>query len=240
MAEKLISAAKARWLFAETLVIVLGVLIALALDDYRTDRYEHQLAIEYIERIQRDVDQDIAYLSSNWYPRLDDKQAALDAIAPVVRGQVPAPEDIETFLIDVARGGMQGSSVTGWVNDTTFRDLRSTGNLRLIKDPDIRAQIGSYYEFVDAQITRVEARHSEYVTFVHGVMPAELRNALDIESVDIFGVDFAMKRLLSDEFRIVMNEEYNRMLFMQLIDFAGFSESIRSKLESYLQELKQE
>ena len=43
MANEIISMAKIRWLFAETLVIVLGVLIALGLDEYRTDRYEEAL-----------------------------------------------------------------------------------------------------------------------------------------------------------------------------------------------------
>ena len=240
MAEKMISAAKVRWLFAETLVIVLGVLIALALDDFRTARYEHQLAIEYIERIQRDVERDIFYLTRNWYPRLKDKQEAMDAVAPMIRHQAPAPEDTETFLMNIARGGMQGSSVDGWVNDTTFRDLRSTGNLRLIRDPDIRAQIANYYATVDSQIARVQARHTDYVGFVHSVIPGELRDDMSKESMEDFGVEFALQRLLSDEFRIIFNQEYNRMLFMQSIDFAGFSESIRSELESYVDELKQE
>ena len=240
MADKLLSTAKARWLFAETLVIVLGVLIALALDDYRTERDERQLEIDYVQRIQTDVNRDINYLTTNWYPRLDGKSAALDAIAPVVRHQVPVPEDVETFLINVSRGGMQGASIAGWVNDITFRDLRSTGNFRLIRSPDVRAQIGNYYSIVDSQIKRVEARDTNYVSFVHSVLPAELREDMNIESMDQFGVDFALKRLLSDEFRIVMNKEYNRMLFMRLLDFAGFAESMNAELESYLEELKQE
>ncbi len=45
MAARLISADKFRWLFADTLVIVLGVLIALGLDDSWTDRRDRLQAI---------------------------------------------------------------------------------------------------------------------------------------------------------------------------------------------------
>ena len=233
MAKNFDSAAKVRWLFAETLVIVLGVLIALGLDDYQTGRYEQRLAAEYIQRLQEDVKQDLVYLSTSWYPRLRIKHESLDAIAPVVRGRASVPEDIEGFFRNVARGGMMGASTSDWVTDTTFRDLLSTGNLRLIRSPELRGKISSYYELLDAQLARVESRRTAYVSFVHTVIPAELREDMDLESVRSFGVDFALKRLLSDDFRIVLNEEYNTMLFMEGRDFAGFANAMLIELESY-------
>ena len=63
MLEKYLSGSKLRWLFAETLVVVLGILIALGLDDYRTERYEQKLAIEYLHRLKADVALDLRYLN---------------------------------------------------------------------------------------------------------------------------------------------------------------------------------
>ena len=126
-----------------------------------------------------------------------------------------------------------GASTSDWVTDTTFRDLLSTGNLRLIRSPELRGKISSYYELLDAQLARVESRRTAYVSFVHTVIPAELREDMDLESVRSFGVDFALKRLLSDDFRIVLNEEYNTMLFMEGRDFAGFANAMLIELESY-------
>lgn len=233
MSDRYISAAKFRWLFAETLVIVLGVLIALGLDEYRTERYEQRLAIEYIQRIQDDVAQDLQYLSRSWYPRLKIKHESLDKIMPVIRGQTSVPGDLDEFFRNVARGGMQGASVADWVTDTTFQDLRATGNLRLIRSAEVRAKISLYYERLRAQLARVEARHTDYVSFVHTTIPAELRDEMDLQSVETFGVDFALKRLISDEFRSLANEEYNLMLFMESRTFAEFSESFQQDLESY-------
>jgi len=239
MTDKYLSAARFRWLFAETLVIVLGVLIALGLDEYRTDRYEQRLAIEYIQRLQDDVAQDREYLAVNWYPRLVIKHQSLDAIAPVIRGQDPTPEDLDRFFRNVARGGMQGASIDDWVTDTTFRDLLSTGNLRLIRSSEIRGKITSYYRALEAQLARVTSRHTDYVSFVHSVLPAELRNDMDLDTVHTFGADFALKRLMSDEFRGVLNQEYNYMLFMEDRNFAEFVDSFQQELETYRIELEQ-
>jgi len=46
-------------------------------------------------------------------------------------------------------------------------------------------------------------------------MPSELRDDIDSDSLERFGVDYALKRLLSDEFRNLVNQEYNLLLFME-------------------------
>ena len=94
----LVSAKKVRWLFAETLVIVLGVLIALGLDDYRTNQYERRLAIDYVQRIQNDLSRDLNFIDRVWVQQLEIKRESLDAIAPVIRGQIQVPDDVEEFL----------------------------------------------------------------------------------------------------------------------------------------------
>jgi hypothetical protein len=238
MAARLISAGNLRWLFAETLVIVLGVLIALGLDDSWTNRQDRLLAIDYIHRLQDDVNEDLRYIRDTWLPRLRMKQDALDAIGPVVRGQVPVPEDVETFLHNVARGGIMSGSAQSWFTDTTFEDLRSTGNLRLIQDPDLRAGIARYYGGMQAWFDRLQGRHTNYVSYVHTAIPAEMRDDMGLEGLEKFGIDYALKRLLSDEFRNLANEEYNTMLFMQSLDFERFAESLLRSLEVYRLELE--
>jgi hypothetical protein len=61
MTAKLLLFGKLCWLFAETLVIVLGVLIALGLDDYRTGQHERRLANDYLHRSQGDLKRDLDF-----------------------------------------------------------------------------------------------------------------------------------------------------------------------------------
>ncbi|MCH7503606.1 MAG: hypothetical protein IIA10_09660 [Proteobacteria bacterium] len=238
MATKLISAAKLRWLVAETLVIVLGVLIALGLDDHWTDRQERLLAMDYVQRVQNDVNADLDYIRNTWNPRLREKREALEAIGPVVRGQARVPEDVVMFLRNISRGGMMSATAQPWVTSTTFEDLRSTGNLRLIRDPDVRAAISSYYDGMSNLFDRMQGRHSGYVSFVHTAIPAELRDNINLEAIERFGVDYALNRLLSDEFRNLANAEYNAMLFMLSQDFETYAERLHGVLEIYRLELE--
>lgn len=233
----LVSAEKLRWLFAETLVIVLGVLIALGLDDYRTNQYERRLAIDYIQRIQNDLSRDLDYIDRIWVQRLKIKRESLEAIAPVIRRQVQLPDDVEEFLTHVARGGIAGTSAASWYTDTTFQDLRATGNLRLIKDPEIRAEISRYYEAVQSEALRVEARFTNYVPFVHAILPAELRDDIDLGALEEFGTDYALRRLLTDDFRDLLNQEYNLLLFLESREYQTFSQSLFERLEAYRIEL---
>ena len=234
----LVSAEKLRWLFAETLVIVLGVLIALGLDDYRTDQYERRLAIDYLQRIQNDLSRDLDYIDRIWVQRLKIKRASLEAIAPVIRGQTQIPDDVEGFLTHVARGGIAGTSAASWYTDTTFQDMRATGNLRLIRDPEIRAEISRYYEAVQSEALRVEARFTNYVPFVHAIVPAELRDDIDLGALEEFGTDYALRRLLTDDFRDLLNQEYNLLLFLESREYQTLTQSLYERLEAYRIELE--
>ena len=49
-----------RWLFWETLIIVLGVLIAFAVNDFWSDRLDRELEIQYLKRLHADIKTDEA------------------------------------------------------------------------------------------------------------------------------------------------------------------------------------
>lgn len=218
--QRILSAPNFRWLLAETLVIVLGVLIALGLNDAWTQREERQLEISYLERLEQEFKGDLSYIHEVYLPGLEQKKIALESIAPYVRDQRPVPEESLEFLRNVSRGGILGGSERlTFLSDATFRDLQSTGNLRLIRDTEIRAAITNYYLAIENELTRIEGRNSGYVKYIHGVIPAELRDDMDMAEIESMGLEFALARLTSDEFRAIANAEYNKMLLMGEIPF---------------------
>jgi hypothetical protein len=233
MAKMMPSADRLRWLLAETVVVVVGILIAIAVDGYRSDLTDRRLERDYVDRVRADLHQDLEYLDSVWNPRLKMKRDALDSIAPIIRGQLPLPEDKLGFLREVSLGGVLGASVDDWYTDTTFQDMLATGNMRLIKDPDIRALISQYYRGTENATRRVEARFTDYFMVVHSVMPAELRDDLNFEALEEFGVDFAIQRVVSDEFRVLLNQEYNLMLFMEAMAYEQFAKATLDRLNAY-------
>jgi hypothetical protein len=234
MPKMLNSSARLGWLAGEMLVIVLGVLIALGLDDYQTDRREQALEAEYLGRILSDIEADIAYLEQYIAEQLDKKILALETIAPVVRGQESVPNDLELFLRNVSLGGLLGASSTQWVTDVTFEDMRATGNLRLIRDSELRRNIANYYHLQNRLFQRSHDRRTDYVAYVHTLIPAELRDALNIESMSEFGTDRAVERILSPEFQDLINQEINNAYFLKSLNTPERAHQLSRDINDYL------
>jgi len=228
---------KSRWLLSETLVVVLGVLIALGLNDYWTYRQERVLELQYVRRIHADVSVDIERIDQFITDFLVRKLQALDAIAPVVRGEEPVPEDLESFLMNVSLGAIGGASSTRWVTTTTFEDLISTGNLRLIRDSDLRRKIARYYEEFDEIHLRSRDRRTGYAKFVSSQLPGELREELNLAAMEKFGIDRAVESFRSIEFQNLLNQEYNSAIFKKGFD-SSLSERLAKDLENYIQQLE--
>jgi hypothetical protein len=229
-----------RWLFWETLIIVLGVLIAFAVNDYWSDQQDRELELEYLKRVHTDLKRDEAWVSDYNEGPMKAKFEALDAITPVVRGREPVPDDVETFLVNVTRGGIGGASPYYFVNTTTFDDLKATGNLRLILDTDIRGELSAYYNLYENNHRRTVERKTGYFMFVHTILPAELRQDLSIEAINDFGVERALEKILSHEFRDLLNQEYNFGIFLRGLyaQYAETSSALAEEVDAHIRALE--
>lgn len=223
-----------RWLLSETLVVVLGVLLALGINDYWAFRQERAIEYVYLLRLFADVEADISYIDTDVNQLLDRKIKALDAIAPVVRGEQPIPEDVESFLRNVSLGASGGASSTHWIVNTTFEDLLNTGNLRLIRDADLRQEIALYYEEFEEFFLRSRDRRTNYAKFVWSVMLGELRGDMTLTAMQEFGLEDALERVTSQEFRHLLNQEYNFALFNRHISSES-AKVLKSNLERYIE-----
>jgi len=229
-----------RWLFWETLIIVIGVLIAFAVNDYWSDRQDRQLELQYLKRVHADVKSDEKWVSEIFANAVGRKMEALDAIAPVVRGMEPVPEDLETFLKNVALGGIGGAYPNYFVTATTFDDLKATGNLRLILDADIRSKLNQYYVNFDNQHRRLLARRTGYFMYVHSFLPAELRDRLAMDAMNEFGVQHALEKILSHEFQDLLNQEYNFGYFIQSMygRYAEVTKNMAEEVDAHIRKLE--
>ena len=231
---------RTRWLLSETLVVVLGVLIALGLNDYWTERHERSLELQYVKRLHEDVSKD-AEVIDNWFgDGLQKKLQALDTVWPIVRGVQPIPDDLENFLSKVVGGGRGGTSATPWVTSTTIEDLKSTGNLRLIRDVDLRRKIARYYHDMEMLYIRGRDRRTEYTAFVFSQLPMKLSDTheeeLNLAALRNIDVDRAIDRFRSVEFQDLLTQEYNVALFRSKINNAS-SKQLAKELEQYIQKL---
>ena len=133
-----------RFLLGEFVVIVVGVLMALWVDELRDARDAAALEIEYLGSFVTDLEADLAQFdeAEAWMRR---SEAAAATVLALYQG-APPTENTADLVMAVETAGWQAWPV---ITRNTIDDLRSTGNLRLIRDRSLRRAIAAYYTTIE-------------------------------------------------------------------------------------------
>lgn len=133
-----------RRLLGEFLVIVVGVLVALWVDQLREARANAKLEVQYLQSLVTDLDADLTSFDETeaWMRR---SEAAAATVLALYAGSPPT-QNADDLVTAVETAGWQ---YVPSITRNTLDDLRSTGNLRLITDPDLRRAIADYYRTVE-------------------------------------------------------------------------------------------
>lgn len=128
---------------SELLIVVAGVLIALAADGWAETRDERLLEEQYVRGLMTDLQADTAQIH--------------DAIRLAER----RAQSVHRLIAEIDGGHLLGSDALAnaveesmWFtfpaySRTTISDLMSTGNLRLIDDANLKRRVSEYYQRVD-------------------------------------------------------------------------------------------
>ena len=217
---------------------VLGVFVALLVDGWNTRRMERGLERQYMARLAQDVAGDVSSLR-DLAATLDTKSAALlelqrlDAVGLRAHAESGALARQLVLAHSAGFGVLRGSS-------STFEDLRSTGNLSLIGDPDLRALLVSYYEAWLFNAERVSARRSTFPQLVYSLLPptAYDRNVyFDAPAAGIsatLDMELAFSVLLAETGRLSLAAELNYSRFFRGVveDLAEQAEEVATALGS--------
>jgi hypothetical protein len=127
----------------EFFVIVVGVLVALWVDQVRAARADAKLEVEYLASFLIDIETDLAQFdSADAWSR---KQEAAAATVLALYDGPPPTASVDELVAAVETAGWQ---FVPTITRNTIDDLKATGNLRLIRDPALRRAIATYYATV--------------------------------------------------------------------------------------------
>ena len=157
-------------MIGEFLLIVIGVLVALAVETALDERQDDNLRDEYISRIAADIagdKQGIEYRIEFFAGVVGFSKELLDWMntdAPVTK--------------NVLLASFYAAEVWPFVpNVSTYVDLQSTGNFRLLDDIDFRALLVTYH--IQADASRPGWNPSdEYRKVIRGVIPPEVQDQI--------------------------------------------------------------
>ena len=131
----------------EILIVVLGVFLGLQVNNWNEARAEGERSRGYLSRIRAELVADMTELERHrglWQLGANEGYAAVSYAETGARGGATDWEVLRSFL-----HASQSHQLS--FADTTYSELRSAGELRLIADADLRSALTDYYVLVAAR-----------------------------------------------------------------------------------------
>ena len=165
---------KQHWtaVFLDFVIVVAGILIAFQITQWNEGRAERKRAQEYLSHIRTDLRADMTELQGHrdfWEQVTEEGYAAIRyAETEDMRGATEW-EILRSFLH--ASQSWQFTFV-----DSTYSELRSAGELGLIRDPELRNALADYYVLVAARRGGLGPYHllPEYRELVRGRVRSDI------------------------------------------------------------------
>ena len=152
----------------EFLLIVIGVLSALMVDTWIEARNDDNLRQEYLVRLIGDLETDGRNLDYRFSFFTDVRSFGL-----ITLDSLRSNEPVEQEAVFAA---YYAAEIYAFASlDSTYIDLYSTGNIRLLRDIDLRLALAAYH-----QRTEVVNRQNseEYREIVRGIIPWHIQQAI--------------------------------------------------------------
>jgi hypothetical protein len=231
-----------KYAIGEIILLVMGIFIALQINNWNSLRKDHQREIEYLNNIRRDLKEQIlnidAYINfeSNQLGNAEDVLQALtndSFLTDTLLNKLILLTERRTFVPD----------------DPTFQDLKSTGNLNLIKNFNLRDNIIKYYQLLSLQVSIIGQNNDHFIDelFNQNMMKNSLVNFSSIGKFDtFFGLEVfkVPKKILSktdDIVRSNMMNENNKVLVLNLLSnrylISSLQKDLMGKLKSETEKL---
>ena len=149
---------KLRWFAAEFLVVVTGVLVALALNAWWGSRQDAAAEARYLALLSRDLQATLDQLTSA--EAFEDRQLRDGAAAYRALSGPGLPADPQATADALGKLGVRRTLV---LDDGAYQDLLATGNLRVIRNAALRERIVGFYESAGATFQRANLNTQMYV-----------------------------------------------------------------------------
>lgn len=151
----------------EFVLIVVGVFVALLLDTMMNERHDGELRLEYLVRIEADINAD----KQSFEYRIE-FFTAVQQFSQEFLNWMSSEASVDQNVLLAA---FYAAEIWPYVPRTsTYQDLQSTGNFRLIENIDLRTNLFRYHNKTD--ISRPGWSPSDgYRELIRGVIPSEVQ-----------------------------------------------------------------
>ena len=163
-----------RYAIGEIVLVMVGILLALQVNNWNQDHNNKQLQNNYLKNFLLDLKTDSLCIARNYETLNKEKKDGLKLIKKLLDSQPSCCQDsIKTAITN--------SSFLGWAihnvrSKATFNEIVSSGNLRLISNPNLRVAIMEYYAYWDHAYERQEHRKSNYANLTYELFELDTKD----------------------------------------------------------------
>lgn len=130
----------ALYALGEVLLVVVGILIALQINSWHNERTDRRSEAAYLQNLARDLKEQLEIIAKQIRYEEAVIRTTTTLLARITR-QEPLQIELEDLrLLNELRGRK-----TFGTNDATFAEMRSSGHLDLIQDPELRGDLVDLY-----------------------------------------------------------------------------------------------
>ena len=176
-----------KYAIGEILLVVIGILIALQINTWNTARLDHNKEKEYLINILEDIKTQQQLVKDQVAHNILMRLKCEKAIRHLNSNNINA-DSINLYLTDITRK-------TFVVSDPTFQDLKSSGNILLIQNGDLRKKILTFYQYLDYSALVIQISNEKTIAEFRDLLVKE--NVVDMNYTDSLtvagGIDFSLK-----------------------------------------------
>ena len=182
-----------RYALGEIFLVVVGILIALSINNWNEDRKERKLSRVYHERLVEDLEMLLKHEQNISDIAIRTLKSISKTIELLEQGKALSVEDKDTVdnaMIWFSRTNYQMPEIP------TYEEMKSNGDLNLIYDVELRKRIVNFNNFLE-QIDDVVSKLSTAIESDFYVFNRYLRSYADPETLEIrYSYDF--QKMASD------------------------------------------
>lgn len=204
--QKLLAEGKLRkylvYALGEILLVMIGILLALQVNNWNETRKNRTLQVKYLNDIQEELVNNQRLMERLVLNRVSRKIEGLQKVKSYANNSYEV-KDTLAFLLDASFGAVFGNGIE-FLNSSIFEELKNTGNIQLLSNDSLKLQILNYYHFVDKQILNVRYYVSDYQKMING---HKVFNRSEPDYISAADQIFMMRKLKSNEVIILANQE---------------------------------
>jgi len=170
----ILSARAVRQSIFEFFLIVAGILVALGVDQWRSDRDELTRLEVSIDALRAEIESNIETIEIIQQQVLPLKIERLQGLIEFLESGKPTVLDEERFLGDILRSTTDADI---WFSRNQYDALLSEGGLKLLSNRDLEFDLSGLYQSNSVLMRQTLTLRSDYPTIISGTIPVQYNSS---------------------------------------------------------------